>query len=134
MPMLPHNSLPLESVERAIPHRGTEFGVARARTILIMVEGCAVAIIPWVSIWVRASHGHPVHWAGDFPTSAWCAVLVCFFVAMGLRIFLRTTKQLSRRIAVAESEAEAAFLDRIRSSVTFLAQTLLFLALMLSVR
>jgi hypothetical protein len=116
-----------------VPYRGDAALYIRAYSVLIVAEAAVVAVSPWLRIYFASMHGKATHWAGNFPSSAYHAVLVSFFAIAGTLLFRRISRQLEQRIAVSPMEEEVQFLDRMRRDLAVITQLLFFPALLLSV-
>ncbi len=99
---------------------------------LAMVEGAALVISPWVMGWLSSLH-HPGHMdSTDLPIApSWLAIIDLLGIILAYAWF-----SLYRRLSVriAEGAPGYPFLDRIRLTMSLLAQNVLALVILIAIK
>jgi hypothetical protein len=114
------------------PWHGQFEGHARVYMVLALVEAAALVISPWVLGWIAILH-HPGRlYASDLPISpGWLAFIDFLGITLAYAWF-----SLYRRLGakIGEGAPGYPFLDRIRLSLSLLAQNVLALVILIAIK
>jgi hypothetical protein len=114
------------------PWHGQFEGHARVYMALALVEAAGLVISPWVLGWIGVLH-HPGRlYASDLPISpGWLAVIDFLGIILAYAWF-----SMYRRLGakIAEGVPGYPFLDRIRLTMTLLAQNVLALVILIAIK
>jgi hypothetical protein len=114
------------------PWHGQFEGHARICMFLALLEAAALVISPWVMGWVASMH-HPGHMdSTDLPIApSWLAIIDLLGIILAYAWF-SLYRRLSARIA--EGAPGYPFLDRIRLTMSLLAQNVLALVILIAIK
>jgi hypothetical protein len=114
------------------PWHGQFEGHARVYMVLALVEAAGLVAFPWLVGWVAVRH-HPGRlYASDLPLSpGWLAFIDLLGILLAYAWFA-----LYRRLGakIAEGVPGYPFLDRIRLTITLLAQNVLALVILIAIK
>ena len=114
------------------PWHGQFEGHARVYMVLALVEAAALVISPWLLGWIAILH-HPGRiYASDLPVSpGWLALIDLLGIILAYAWF-----SLYRRLGakIAEGAPGYPFLDRIRLTMSLLAQNMLALVILIAIK
>src|ERR1700728_3884403 len=114
------------------PWHGQFEGHARMYMVLPLGEAAALFVFPWVLSWIAVLH-HPGRlFASDLPVSpGWLAIIDLVGIILASAWFFLSPR-LSQKIA--EGFPGYPFLDRIRLTITLLAQNVLALVILIAIK
>ena len=129
-------SVPAATISTAETHSGPWHGQfeghARVSMVLALVEAAALVVAPWLIGWI-AVRNHPGHlYASDLPVPpGWLAIIDLIGILVAYAWF-----SLYRRIGakIADGAPGYPFLDRIRLTVSLLAQNVLALVILIAIK
>lgn len=100
--------------------------------VLALAEAASLVVFPWVLGWIAVLH-HPGRlFASDLPVSpGWLAIIDLVGIILAYAWF-SLYRRLSQRIA--EGVPGYPFLDRIRLTITLLAQNVLALVILIAIK
>lgn len=114
------------------PWHGQFEGHARVYMVLALVEAACLVISPWLIGWIAISH-HPGHlYSTDLPIPpSWLAIIDLLGIILAYAWF-----SLYRRLGakIAEGAPGYPFLDRIRLTLSLLAQNVLALVILIAIK
>ncbi|HEX4311366.1 MAG TPA: hypothetical protein VHZ25_15140 [Acidobacteriaceae bacterium] len=114
------------------PWHGQFEGHARVYMVLALLEAAALVISPWLLGWIAILH-HPGRiYASDLPVSpGWLALIDLLGIILAYAWF-----SLYRRLGtkIAEGAPGYPFLDRIRLTMSLLAQNVLALVILIAIK
>jgi hypothetical protein len=114
------------------PWHGQFEGHARVYMVLALVEAASLVISPWILGWIAILHHRGRVLAGDLPVSpGWLAVIDFLGIILAYAWF-----SLYRRLSakIAEGAPGYPFLDRIRLTISLLAQNVLALVILIAIK
>jgi len=114
------------------PWHGQFESHARVYMVLALVEGGALVIAPWMLGWMASLHHHGHLFSTDLPIApGWLAAIDLLGILLAYA-WLSLYRRLSAKIA--EGAPGYPFLDRIRLTITLLAQNVLALVILIAIK